>query len=67
MDLTATLLTNHQPHLRGASKTAIFHGLSFWMTGRTCLPDQELKRIIVEHGGALAGNPLLNVEFGMAN
>ena len=35
----------------GASKTAIFHGLSFWMTGRTCLPDQELKRIIVEHGG----------------
>eukprot|EP00913_Durusdinium_trenchii_P004068 g3770.t1 len=34
-----------------ATKTAIFQGLSFWMTGRTCLPDQELKRIIVEHGG----------------
>lgn len=37
-----------------ATKTAIFQGLSFWMTGRTCLPDQELKRIIVEHGGALS-------------
>ncbi|CAJ1343531.1 unnamed protein product [Effrenium voratum] len=34
-----------------SSKPAIFSGLSFWMTGRTCLPDQELKRIIVEHGG----------------
>ncbi|CAE7249401.1 Rev1 [Symbiodinium sp. CCMP2592] len=32
-------------------KASIFRGLSFWMTGRTCLPDQELKRIIVEHGG----------------
>ena len=32
-------------------KSGIFHGLSFWMTGRTCVPDQELKRIIVEHGG----------------
>lgn len=35
----------------GETKTAIFTGLSFWMTGRTCLPDQELKRLIVEHGG----------------
>lgn len=29
----------------------IFKGLTFWMTGRTCVPDQELKRAIVEHGG----------------
>eukprot|EP00930_Biecheleria_cincta_P037728 TRINITY_DN25924_c0_g1_i1.p1 TRINITY_DN25924_c0_g1~~TRINITY_DN25924_c0_g1_i1.p1 ORF type:complete len:707 (-),score=97.49 TRINITY_DN25924_c0_g1_i1:185-2305(-) len=34
-----------------ASKTSIFKGCSFWMTGRTCIPDQELKRLIVEHGG----------------
>ena len=38
-------------HAGDAGKAAIFRGLSFWMTGRTCLPDQELKRIIVEHGG----------------
>lgn len=34
-----------------AVKAAIFKGCSFWMTGRTCIPDQELKRLIVEHGG----------------
>ncbi|CAE8692487.1 unnamed protein product [Polarella glacialis] len=33
------------------AKPAIFRGLTFWMTGRTCIPDQELKRMIVEHGG----------------
>jgi hypothetical protein len=32
-------------------KLPIFKGLTFWMTGRTCVPDQELKRLIVEHGG----------------
>mmetsp|Transcript_56764 Transcript_56764/g.122688 ORF Transcript_56764/g.122688 Transcript_56764/m.122688 type:complete len:752 (+) Transcript_56764:78-2333(+) len=37
----------------GASpaKAQIFRGLTFWMTGRTCLPDHEIKRLIVEHGG----------------
>ena len=40
----------------GETKTAIFTGLSFWMTGRTCLPDQELKRLIVEHGGVVAAD-----------
>eukprot|EP00931_Biecheleriopsis_adriatica_P105291 TRINITY_DN79853_c0_g1_i1.p1 TRINITY_DN79853_c0_g1~~TRINITY_DN79853_c0_g1_i1.p1 ORF type:complete len:620 (-),score=116.18 TRINITY_DN79853_c0_g1_i1:37-1896(-) len=35
----------------GEAAKSIFQGLSFWMTGRTCLPDQELKRLIVENGG----------------
>lgn len=34
-----------------AGKPHIFQGLTFWMTGRTCVPDQDLKRLIVEHGG----------------
>ena len=48
----------------GETKTAIFTGLSFWMTGRTCLPDQELKRLIVEHGGVVAGVCWVGVQVG---
>merc|ERR1719316_862864 len=33
------------------SVPAIFHGFSFWITGRTSIPDQELKQMITEHGG----------------
>eukprot|EP00929_Paragymnodinium_shiwhaense_P057339 TRINITY_DN2869_c2_g1_i1.p1 TRINITY_DN2869_c2_g1~~TRINITY_DN2869_c2_g1_i1.p1 ORF type:complete len:932 (-),score=278.22 TRINITY_DN2869_c2_g1_i1:173-2896(-) len=33
------------------AKPAIFKGLTFWMTGRTCIADSELKRLIFEHGG----------------
>lgn len=33
------------------AKPPVFRGLTFWMTGRTCIPDQELKRLIVEHCG----------------
>lgn len=29
----------------------IFRSLTFWMTGRTCVPDQQLKQLIVAHGG----------------
>jgi len=34
-----------------AAAPPIFKGLTFWMTGRTSLPDQELKRMIVQHAG----------------
>mmetsp|Transcript_43456 Transcript_43456/g.102368 ORF Transcript_43456/g.102368 Transcript_43456/m.102368 type:complete len:547 (-) Transcript_43456:515-2155(-) len=34
-----------------ADANKMFKGLTFWMTGRTCVPDQELKRLIVERGG----------------
>ena len=45
------MLVMHGDATGETGKATIFRGLSFWMTGRTCLPDQELKRIIVEHGG----------------
>ena len=48
-------MTHPRPFSAGETKTAVFSGLSFWMTGRSCLPDQELKRLIVEHGGVMAG------------
>ena len=47
-------MTHPRPFSAGETKTAVFSGLSFWMTGRSCLPDQELKRLIVEHGGVMA-------------
>merc|ERR1719296_61938 len=32
-------------------KPAIFKGLTFWMAGRTSIPERELKQLLVAYGG----------------